>query len=200
MFGSNVFLRSVLLGAVVVGAGSAASAATVTRCNKLIDGAFRTVIIVSHNGEQTVHALGEDGLTRSIAYDANAAVAWASTKLGVADVAFGNCAPDIGRDFDLVADAGGDDDGGYDNGYDGDGYDGDGTDGGETGGGETGGGETGGGETGGGETGGGETGGGETGGGETGGGETGGGETGGGETGGGETGGGETGGGETAIR
>jgi hypothetical protein len=196
MFGSDVFLRSVVLGAVVIGVGSAASAMTVTRCNQLIDGAFRTVIIVNHNGEKSVHPLGEDGLTRRIAYDARAAVAWASSKYGDDDVSFGDCTVDIGRDFDLVADIGDDDSGGYDNGYDGDGYDGDGTD----GGGETGGGETGGGETGGGETGGGETGGGETGGGETGGGDTGGGETGGGETGGGETGGGETEGGETAIR
>jgi hypothetical protein len=165
MFGSNVFLRNVLLGAVVIGAGSTASAMTVTRCNKLLDGAFRTVIIVNHNGEKTVHPLGEDGLTRSIAYDASAAIAWASAKFGVEDVSFGDCAVDARQDDDLdglVAGIDRDVDGGYDGG----GYDGGDTSGGDTGGGDTGGGDTGGGDTGGGDTGGGDTGGGDTGGGD----------------------------------
>lgn len=144
MFGLNIFLRSVILGAVVFGAGSAASAMTVTRCNKLINGVFRTVIIVNHDGEKTVYPLGEDGLTRRIAYDARAAIAWASQKYGVDDVFYGDCAVDKGRDFDLVADIGGDDADG---------------DSGDTGDSDAGSDDTGGGDTGGGDTGGSDLGG-----------------------------------------
>jgi hypothetical protein len=100
---SDKFSRSVLLGAMMIGTGTASSALTVTRCNSLSDGAYRTVLIVENNGEKSVHPLGDSGLTRSIAYDSDAAIAWAQTTFGGADATYADCAGERGRDEDIVA-------------------------------------------------------------------------------------------------
>ncbi len=112
---SDTFSRSILLGAIMIGTGTSSSALTVTRCNSLSEGAFRTVLIVDNNGERSTHALGEDGLTRSIAYDADAALAWARTTFGDADASYHDCAGARGRDEDLVTEVDTDTDegGGY---------------------------------------------------------------------------------------
>lgn len=74
--------RSFAVGILIVSTGQGASAMTVTRCNALSDGVYRPVLIVEHDGTRTVHAMGEDGLTRSIIFNPEAALAWAQDRYG----------------------------------------------------------------------------------------------------------------------
>ena len=107
MKNSVLLTRSVMLGAILVGSGNAAMALTVTRCNAGSGGVFTTVLEVENDGVVTTYKVGEDGLTRSIAFDADTAIAWASAKFGGADANDGDCAAARGRDFDLAPDEGG---------------------------------------------------------------------------------------------
>jgi hypothetical protein len=80
---SSPFLtRSILVGVLIVSTTCGASALTVERVNKLIDGVFTPVLVVKDNGETYIHRLGEDGLTRSILFDPKRALAWARDKYG----------------------------------------------------------------------------------------------------------------------
>lgn len=79
---SRLLTRSFLVGMLVISTTQGASALTVTRCNQLDDGVYRPVLVIEHNGETHVHSMGEDGLTRSILFNANAALAWAQQRYG----------------------------------------------------------------------------------------------------------------------
>jgi hypothetical protein len=79
---SRLLTRSFLVGMLVISTAQGASALTVTRCNQLDDGVYRPVLVIEHNGETHVHAMGEDGLTRSILFNADAALAWAQELYG----------------------------------------------------------------------------------------------------------------------
>lgn len=74
--------RSFAVGMLIVSTSHGASALTVTRCNALSDGVYSPVLIVEHDGVRTIHAMGEDGLTRSIIFNPEAALAWAQQRYG----------------------------------------------------------------------------------------------------------------------
>ena len=78
----KLLTRSFTLGVLLVSTSYGASALTVERCNQLSDGVYRPVLIVEHDGVRTVHAMGEDGLTRSILFNPAAALAWAQERYG----------------------------------------------------------------------------------------------------------------------
>jgi hypothetical protein len=78
----KLFTRTFAVGMLVVSTSYGAQALTVTRCNQLSDGVYRPVLIVEHDGTFTVHAMGEDGLTRSILFNPGAALAWAQERYG----------------------------------------------------------------------------------------------------------------------
>ena len=76
-------LRSFTLGVLLVaGAGGSAQALSVSRCNSLSDGVYRPVLVVVNDGVRTEHAIGQDGLTRGIAFSPSAALAWAAAFYG----------------------------------------------------------------------------------------------------------------------
>lgn len=108
-FSSKLLTRAILVGVLVLSTTAGASALTVKRTNQLIDGSYVPVLIVRHNGQTIVHVMGEDGLTRSILFDRQKALAWARALYG-ADATDGE-ADDDGGDAD--DDRNGDDDGGY---------------------------------------------------------------------------------------
>ena len=105
---SRLLTRTFLVGVLIVSTTVGASALTVKRTNKLIDGAYVPVLIVRTGGETYIHQVGEDGLTRAIMFDRDRALEWARAKYG-ADVADANGG---GRDDDDRDDGGDDDDGG----------------------------------------------------------------------------------------
>ncbi len=70
------------MGVLLIATTSGAQALTVTRCNVLVDGTYKPVLVVEDNGTQTVHQIGEDGLTRRVLFDADAALQWAVQKYG----------------------------------------------------------------------------------------------------------------------
>ncbi|MFN6924024.1 MAG: hypothetical protein ACK4P8_00065 [Tabrizicola sp.] len=78
----KLLTRSFTIGVLLVSTSYGASALTVERCNQLSDGVYRPVLIVEHDGVRTVHAMGEDGLTRSILFNPAAALAWAQERYG----------------------------------------------------------------------------------------------------------------------
>ena len=79
---SRLLTRSFMVGMLIVSTSQGASALTVTRCNQLDDGVFRPVLVIELNGETHVHAIDEDGLTRSIIFNPADALAWAQARYG----------------------------------------------------------------------------------------------------------------------
>ncbi|NKX45955.1 hypothetical protein [Roseicyclus persicicus] len=71
-----------LVGVILVATTLGADAYTVSRCSALQDGAYRTVLLIEANGRQHMHFVGQDGLTRSIAYDEGRALSWAAERYG----------------------------------------------------------------------------------------------------------------------
>ena len=84
MFSSSnrIAKGSALVGVMLVASTLGAEAYTVSRCNVQAGGEFVPVLMVEVNGERSVHRLGEEGLTRSILFDPQAALAWAMSKYG----------------------------------------------------------------------------------------------------------------------
>jgi hypothetical protein len=137
---SKTIIQAAAVGVLLIATTTGAQALTVTRCNLLIDGVYKPVLVVNDNGTQTVHEIGEDGLTRRVLFDSDAALQWAIQKYG-ADAASssygGTCfgaAPGATDSKAAAAAAPSDDDddyGGYDDddddygGYDGGDYGGD---------------------------------------------------------------------------
>ncbi|WP_136644609.1 hypothetical protein [Tabrizicola sp. YIM 78059] len=78
----KLLTRSFAVGILVVSNSQGATALTVTRCNALSDGVYRPVLVVEHDGVRTIHAMGEDGLTRSIIFNPEAALSWAKARYG----------------------------------------------------------------------------------------------------------------------
>lgn len=76
--------NSALVGIMLVSTTLGADAYTVSRCNALMDGVYRPVLLVEVNGERSVHRIGEDGLTRSIVFNPGKALEWAGAKYGAA--------------------------------------------------------------------------------------------------------------------
>ncbi len=74
--------RATIVGVLVSVSPFGAEAMTVGCCNLLIDGVYKPALVVENNGKKTIHLIGEDGLTRTIAFNSNAAMAWASEKYG----------------------------------------------------------------------------------------------------------------------
>jgi hypothetical protein len=118
---SSTFLHGVLLGTIMLSAAQGASAMTVTRCNADIGGTglYQPVLDVVVEGRRQRFVVGEDGLSRRTAFDSKAAVAWVSSRLGLAaqDVGFSDCGagndgPEPSRDLvvpDTPPDLGGGD-------------------------------------------------------------------------------------------
>lgn len=75
-------VRSTILGVVIVMGPVGAEALTVGRCNHLIDGVYKPVLVVKNNDSKTIYQIGENGLTRSVVFNDEAALAWASEKYG----------------------------------------------------------------------------------------------------------------------
>jgi hypothetical protein len=89
MSSSNLVVsRTAVAGMFLISTAMGAQAATVSRCNVLLDGVYRPVLLVVANGEKTVHHIGENGLTRSIVFNPDAALQWAAAAYG-ADVEYG---------------------------------------------------------------------------------------------------------------
>ncbi len=79
---SKTIIQAAAVGVLLIATTSGAQALTVTRCNVLVDGTYKPVLVVEDNGTQTVHQIGEDGLTRRVLFDADAALQWAVQKYG----------------------------------------------------------------------------------------------------------------------
>lgn len=79
----SLLTRSFLVGVLVLSTAYGASALTVKRTNKLIDGTYMPVLVVKHGGQTFIHQIGEDGLTRSIVFNRAKALAWARAKYGI---------------------------------------------------------------------------------------------------------------------
>lgn len=70
--------RGALVGVILVSTTLGADA----RCNVLEDGVYRPALLVETNGDAVVHRIGSDGLTRSMVFDEDAALAWAAAHYG----------------------------------------------------------------------------------------------------------------------
>ena len=94
--------RSVLIGGVLVATALGADAATVSRCTVLEGDTFVPALMIEINGHQELVRIGQRGLSRSIAFDADRAVAWAKAQInGNATWVVGSA---CGDGFDLAAD------------------------------------------------------------------------------------------------
>lgn len=78
-------LRQILIGSIVLTAAQASMAATVTRCNVDSEGKgnFVTSLLIQMDGKTQVFPVGQAGLTRSVAFDNRAALAWIAAHLGL---------------------------------------------------------------------------------------------------------------------
>lgn len=74
--------RGALVGVILVSTTLGADALTVARCNVLEDGVYRPALLVETNGDAVVHRIGSDGLTRSMVFNEDAALAWAAAHYG----------------------------------------------------------------------------------------------------------------------
>lgn len=101
---SRLLKRSFLVGVLILSTAYGASALTVKRTNKLIDGVYVPVLLVRHNGETFVHQMGEDGLTRAIIFNRQRALDWARARYGA--------------EATMESDSSGGSDGGFDFGFD----------------------------------------------------------------------------------
>lgn len=79
---SSLIIRAAAVGVLLIATTSGAQALTVTRCNQLIDGVYKPVLVVDNDGNVTVHQIGDDGLTRRVLFDSDAALQWAVMKYG----------------------------------------------------------------------------------------------------------------------
>lgn len=82
-----------------------AMALEVGRCNIPEDGMFRTVLIVRLDGQTHIHRPGQDGLTRRILFNADAAAEWAVARHGAGPARNIAACIDDGRDV-VLADKG----------------------------------------------------------------------------------------------
>lgn len=108
---ATIIRRSVLIGGVLVATALGAEAATVSRCNVLVDGTFVPSLMVEINGSSEIIQIGERGLTRTIVFDADRAIAWAMAQINgnASWVAGSSCGDDFA--YDDSSDNSGDDDG-----------------------------------------------------------------------------------------
>ncbi|MDP3863014.1 MAG: hypothetical protein Q8Q63_15670 [Phaeovulum sp.] len=104
---SEIIRRSALVGGILISTTLGAEAATVSRCSVLTDGSYVPALMVEVNGNIRVHGIGENGLTRSIIFDPDRAVAWARSTYGGAGAWVAGAVCDTGT---VLADAGNDDD------------------------------------------------------------------------------------------
>ncbi|MBW6507884.1 MAG: hypothetical protein K0B00_14235 [Rhodobacteraceae bacterium] len=74
--------RSVLVGGILISTTLGAEAATVSRCSTTVNGEGIPTLLVEVNGNIRVHAMGANGLTRSIIFSPDRAVAWAKAQYG----------------------------------------------------------------------------------------------------------------------
>lgn len=81
---SRLLTRTFLVGVLIMSTAYGASALTVKRTNKLIDGVYVPVLVVRSGSETYIHQIGDDGLTRAILFDSQRALDWARAKYGVA--------------------------------------------------------------------------------------------------------------------
>lgn len=95
-------LRSALIIAVATSTATSTSALTVTRCNTLSDGAFKTALIVESDGTPSIYIVGQDGLTPGIANDPKAAVSWTNARFGGAGAVYADCTGVRGNDEDRL--------------------------------------------------------------------------------------------------
>lgn len=111
----DVVKRGALVGVILVSSALGANAMTVARCNVLLDGAYRTALLVESNGEMTVHHVGTDGLTRGTVFNEQAALAWAAARYGAPYSwnASSNCFPESETDISFEDDDDDGDTGGY---------------------------------------------------------------------------------------
>lgn len=79
---SPLLARTFMVGVLILSTAYGASALTVQRKNVLVDGTYTPALVVKHNGETIVHLIGEDGLTRSILFNRQKALAWVQAKYG----------------------------------------------------------------------------------------------------------------------
>jgi hypothetical protein len=79
---SPLLTRGFLVGVLILSTAYGASALTVNRTNKLIDGVYVPVLVVKVGGESHIHQIGEDGLTRSILFNRKRALEWARDRYG----------------------------------------------------------------------------------------------------------------------
>ena len=81
--GSLTLKNLALIGVIVLSGAQSAKTITVSRCNALVDGIFRPVLVVQPtHGEKTVYHIGDEGLTRQILFNEAAALAWVKQLLG----------------------------------------------------------------------------------------------------------------------
>jgi hypothetical protein len=108
---SRLLTRTFLVGVLIVSTAYGASALTVKRTNKMIDGVYVPVLVVRSGGETYIHQIGEDGLTRAILFDSERALAWARAKYGAdfADASNDGSSGDDEASGAARADGGGDD-------------------------------------------------------------------------------------------
>ncbi|MDH3265031.1 MAG: hypothetical protein OEM24_13670 [Paracoccaceae bacterium] len=76
--------RTALVGVMLVSTSLGAQAYTVSRCNAKRDQVYVPVLLIEVGGERFMHEIGTDGLTRSVVFDPDAAVAWAASRYGAA--------------------------------------------------------------------------------------------------------------------
>ncbi|MBE2278523.1 MAG: hypothetical protein IAE87_19775 [Rhodobacteraceae bacterium] len=76
---------------ILLAAPATAGSLTVARCNLLTDGAFRPALVVDRDGVRAIHQIGEDGLTRTIAFTPEAALDWVGQLYGVRADSFRDC-------------------------------------------------------------------------------------------------------------
>ncbi len=74
--------RTLALIATCLALPQTAAALEVGRCNIAEDGMFRTVLVVRLDGATHIHRAGQDGLTRRILFNPDAAADWALARYG----------------------------------------------------------------------------------------------------------------------
>lgn len=74
-----------VIGATLLSSAVASNALTVGRCNELVDGNYVPALVVKNGAEKSVYLIGSDGLTRSIVFNEEAALAWSAALLGVSE-------------------------------------------------------------------------------------------------------------------
>jgi hypothetical protein len=87
--------NAVVIGFIVGFSGAAqAQTASVTRCNVLEDGKYVPVLLVTQNGASSQYRIGQEGLTRGIAFSDKRALDWARVTLGLEVAVYADCSAD----------------------------------------------------------------------------------------------------------